>query len=258
MLSYEELEKIGKLKRLSLVNTEKDYLQDLILFSIYSNIGKELIFKGGTCLYKIYKLNRFSEDLDFTLTKEVNAKKLSNKIISDLMLLNIRARIKEIKRYKNEINIRLLMNGPLYKGSKEAQCFIPLNISLKERLLLDPKKESIIPLYKELPNFEIFIMQEKEILAEKIRAIFTRTKPRDIYDSWFLLKKKNISFDLRLINKKLDLYSLNFDLREFKNKIEKMKGLWKIDLKYLILGELLEFDEVKKEIISKIENTIRD
>jgi predicted nucleotidyltransferase component of viral defense system len=63
MLNYEELENIAKLKRLSLKNGEKDYLQDLLLFIIYSNVGEELIFKGGTCLYKIYKLNRFSEDL---------------------------------------------------------------------------------------------------------------------------------------------------------------------------------------------------
>src|SRR3989344_5363648 len=165
MLSYEELENIARLKKLSLINTEKDYLQDVVLFIIYSNLGKELIFKGGTCLYKIYKLNRFSEDLDFTLTKRFDIKKLSNKVISDLNLLDIKGKIKEIKVYKNELNVRFLLNGPIYKGNKETQCFIPLNISLKEKVLLKPKKEFIIPMYKELPSFELFAMQEKEILA---------------------------------------------------------------------------------------------
>jgi len=248
MLDYEELEKIAKLKRLSIINAEKDYLQDLVLFSIYSNVGKKLAFKGGTCLYKIYKLNRFSEDLDFALTKKLDMKKICNEIISDLILLDINSRIKEIKEYKNEINIRLVLNGPLYKGSKETQCFIPLNISMKEGVLLEPKKESIIPLYRELPSFEIFAMQEKEILAEKVRAILTRMKPRDIYDLWFLLVRKDIVFDTRMINKKLALYNLKFNFEEFRNRIGKMRVLWQTDLKNLIIGELQEFDKVKEEL----------
>jgi hypothetical protein len=257
MLSYEELENIARLKRLPLVNAEKDYLQELILFSIYSNVGKELVFKGGTALYKIYKLNRFSEDLDFTLTKKLDTEKVANKIISDLILLNIGAKIKEIREYRNEINVRLLLKGPLYKGSKERQCFIPLNISKREQTL-EPKKETIIPMFREIPSFEIFIMSEKEILAEKIRAIFTRQKPRDIYDLWFLLIKKNVSFNTELVNKKLSIYNLKFDFGNFKNKIEKMKGLWQIDLKNLILGKLPDFDKIKKEIIEKLRDKLRE
>ncbi len=249
MLDFEEFDRIAKLKRLSLINTEKDYLQDIILFSIYSNIGKELVFKGGTSLYKVYKLNRFSEDLDFTLTKNIDIKKMGNNLLSDLTLLNITGKIKEIKEHKNEINIRLLLNGPLYKGSKVTQCFIPLNISLREKVLLEPKRESVIPLYKELPNYEIFVMQEKEILAEKVRAIFTRLKPRDVYDLWFLLVRKNAAFDLNLVNKKLLIYNLKFEFKEFNKRIEKMKGLWQTDLKNLIIGEPQDFNKIKREII---------
>ena len=258
MLNYEEFEHIAKLKRLSLTYTEKDYMQDLILFSIYSNIGKELVFKGGTCLYKIYKLNRFSEDLDFTLTKRFDIKKMSNKVISDLNLLDIKGKIKNIKEYKNELNVRFLFNGPLYKGSKETQCFIPLNISLKEKVLLKSNKESIIPIYKELPSFELFAMQEREILAEKVRAIFTRKKPRDIYDLWYLLVKKNIIFDLQLVNKKLVLYNIKFNFKTLKNKIENMQNLWQTDLKGLTIGELQDFDAIKKEIILKIKEKIKE
>ena len=252
MLNYEELEDIAQLKRLTLINTEKDYLQDLILFSIYSNIGKDLVFRGGTCLYKIYKLNRFSEDLDFTLTRKIDVEKMTKKIISDLMLLNIRGRIKEIKEHQKGINIRLLLNGPLYKGGKETQCFIPLNISKKEHVLLDPKREPIIPLYREVPTFEVFIMSEEEILAEKVRAILTRQKPRDVYDIWFLLTKRKIVFDPNLIGKKLAIYDLKLDLTKLRNRIEGMKGLWEMDLKNLIIGELPEFDKVKEELFERL------
>ena len=250
MLNYEELENIARLKRLSLANVEKDYLQNLILFSIYSQVSKELVFKGGTCLYKIYKLDRFSEDLDFTLNGKTDAEKIANKIISDLLLLNIKGKIKEIKEYGNEINVRLIFNGPLYKGGKETQCFIPLNISLKEQVLIDPKGENIVSLYKEIPNFMVFAMHEKEILAEKVRAIFSRQKPRDVYDIWFLLEK-NVNFDIELINKKLALYKFKFNMNEFKSRIEKVKGFWQTDLKNLITREL-EFEKAKREILKKI------
>ncbi len=249
MLSYKELEEISKLKRLSLTNAEKDYLQELVLFSMYSGISRELIFKGGTCLYKIYKLNRFSEDLDFTsTTQKLDIKGVARSIISNLELLNIKSKIKEIKEYRNEINARLLLNGPLYKGSKQTQCFIPLNISVKENIVLEPKRESVAPIYREIPNFELFVMQEKEILAEKVRATLTRQKPRDIYDIWFLVTKRRVTFDADLINKKLSLYNLNFNFKEFAERIEKMSGLWGADLKNLIIGELQEFDNLKEEL----------
>ena len=249
MLNYKEINDIARLKRISLINAEKDYLQDLILFSLYSIVGKELVFKGGTALYKIYKLNRFSEDLDFTINGKLDIRKISKRIISDLELLNIKGKIKEIKEFRNEINVRFLFNGPLYKGSKETQCFIPLNISMKEQILLEPKRERIISLYKEIPGFELFVMQEKEILAEKARAIFTRMKPRDIYDLHFLLR--NSEFDILLVNKKLALYGLKFSIKEFKERIEKMKGLWEVDLRNLLANEA-DFMQIKKDIFDSI------
>lgn len=252
MLSYKELESIAELKRLPLINAEKDYLQEIVLFSIYSNLGRELVFKGGTCLYKIYKLDRFSEDLDFTLAGKVDIKKVAEKIIRDLELINIKGKVKEIKKYANQINVRLLFNGPLYKGSRETQCFILLNISLKEKIILEPKKEKITSFYKEISNFEVFAMHEQEILAEKIRAVMAREKPRDIYDLWFLLSKKNLSFNLKVINKKLKLCSLKFDLKKFIECLDKKENLWKLDLKNLIIGELPEFSLARRGILDAL------
>lgn len=252
MLSNEDLERIADLKNITLSNAEKDYLQDLILFSIYSFIGRELVFKGGTCLYKIYKLDRFSEDLDFTLIKSVNIKKLCEKIISNFSLLGIRAILKESKEFKNEINLRFLINGPLYKGNKETQSFIPLNISLKEKTILEPLIESIIPIYKDIPAFDICAMHENEILAEKVRAIFTREKARDVYDLWFLLKKRKTKPDLKIINRKLALYNLKFNSKVFAERLEKMRGLWKIDLRNLLTTNISDYELVKLDILSEI------
>ena len=149
-------------------------------------------------------------------------------------------------------NIKFLFNGPLYRGNKETQSFIPLNISLKERVLLEPKKEMIVSMYREIPSFEVFALQEKEIVAEKVRAILTREKPRDVYDLWFLITKKQVVFDVDLINKKLRLYNLKFNLNKFIKVIEAKKNLWNMDLKNLIIHELPNFAIVKSDIISRI------
>mgnify|MGYP001618843670 CR=1 FL=1 len=171
-----------------------------------------------------------------------------------MSLLNIKSKIKEIKEYKNELNIRFILNGPLYKGNKETQCFIPLNISIKEKVLLEPEDSFVISLYRELPAFKIFTMQEREILAEKVRAISTRKKPRDIYDLWFLLVIKNTSFDIKIINEKLSLYNIKYNIKEFEDKMNDMKNLWETDLKHLIIGDLPDFNKVKNEIMLKIKS----
>ena len=53
----------------NLYQKEKDYLQHIVLSRIFSRIGSEIIFKGGTSLQKCFGLDRFSEDLDFTASE---------------------------------------------------------------------------------------------------------------------------------------------------------------------------------------------
>ena len=40
-------------------------------------------------------------------------------------------------------------------------------------------------------------------VAEKIRALLQRKKPRDVFDAWFLLHEKRIKLDKRLLREKL-------------------------------------------------------
>ncbi len=249
MIRKDELAKAAESKRLSLENAEKDYFLELLLFSIYGEFGDILVLKGGTSLYKIYNLNRFSEDLDFTLNRRrFDADKFVKKISASIRLLEIESKA-DIERYRNEINIKLILKGPLYDGRKESLCLISLNISLRERVVKEAKKELIIPQYREIPAFEVFAMDQQEIFAEKIRAILTRTKPRDVYDLWFLLKK-GIKPDADLINKKLKIYRIRFSKKRLAEKIEEKREFWKGDLKGLIIGELPDFEKIKEYIMT--------
>jgi len=253
MLGSDELHEIARLKRLTLVNVEKDYLQELLLFGLYSEVGPELVFKGGTCLYKLHKLSRFSEDLDFTLSKKADLKEAVRKAVDRMRFLGVSGVVKDVKKYSREINFRLLFRGPLYRGSRENLCFIPLNVSLRERVALVPERVTISSMYRDIPSFNVFSMRAEEILTEKVRTIFMRNKPRDLYDMWFLLER-GVPMDLSLVNRKLAVYGERFDVKKFAERVNRMGKLWRVDLKNLIISELPEFEAVKNSVIKYVQS----
>lgn len=249
MIRKDELKKIAEAKKLSVESAEKDYLLELLLFIVFREFGDLLVLKGGTALYKIYNLNRFSEDLDFTLNgRRFELTRFLSKTMRALSLIGIDGKI-EVEKYRNEINLRLRFKGPLYDGSKESMCSITINISLRERIVREVKREMIVPAHKEMPSFEIFVMNESEILAEKVRAIMTRNKARDIYDLWFLLKR-GVKPEGSLIDKKLKIYGTKFSFNKFVKSVEEKNAFWNTDLTGLIIGDLPHFEGVKKEILS--------
>ena len=251
MITKNELKRIAERRNLSIGNTEKDYLLDILLFQIYEEYGDLLILKGGTSLYKLYSLNRFSEDLDFTLNKRrFDTGTFTKKLLRRLALIRIDGKVNKIEDFGNEINIRLHFKGPLYDGTKQSLCYIALNISQRERVLKEPKQELIVPSSREIPSFRIFAMDENEIAAEKVRAIMTRNKARDVYDLWFLMKR-GIMPRISMINRKLKLYGLSFSLEKFSKSIDEKKKSWGTDLQGLVIGDLIDFKKVRDEVIAK-------
>ena len=54
----------------------------------------------------------------------------------------------------------------------------------------------------QLGSFELRVLRVDELLAEKVRAVMTRDKPRDVYDVWLLLRN-GVKLDKGLVEKKL-------------------------------------------------------
>jgi len=252
MISRGELRGIAERKRLSLENAEKDYLLDLLLFQISTESGNSLVLKGGICLYKLSSLNRFSEDLDFTLnSRRLDEEALAKMIVRRLSLIGIEGKVKEIERTGNEINIRFLFKGPLFDGGQKSLCRIVVNISQRERVLEELRREMVMPSSREISSFQVYAMSEREIAAEKVRAIMTRNKPRDIYDLWFLIKRGVVP-DLSLVDRKLKICKLRYSPGEFASSIDKKRKFWKTDLRGLIIGELVDFEKARDEIIAEM------
>ncbi len=248
MITRSELMKVAEAKHISLRNAEKDYLLELILY-IISDFRRFFVFKGGTALYKFYNLNRFSEDLDFDVVgKRFDIDHLIKRMLSGLELTGMSGTIYEKLEYGNEINIRLVVRGPLYDGSKRSMSRVTLNLSKRERPMMVQEK-LLVPSYQEVPSFELSVLDDREMAAEKIRCIMTREKARDVYDLWFLLKR-GTTVDVSIVNKKLKIYGLKFDLKMFYKKLHEKRNMWVLDLKGLLIGTLPEFNDVAAELES--------
>ncbi len=251
MISIEELKKLARLKGISSMgNAEKDYLIDLVLLSVSRNTKDELVFKGGTCLSKFYKLDRFSEDIDFTLRKELDINALLMRILADLQSFGIYAEIKESKTVLSSVMAIIRTKGPLYNGSPRSFSNIGIDINLQSGISMEPELAKYASIYPEVPRFSILIMHKEEILAEKVRAILSREKARDIYDLWFLLNE-GARFDLNLVNEKLKYYGETWSAKAFTNKLILKESIWKTELAPLI-DVVPDFREAKKFILENI------
>ena len=246
MITRDELREYAKIRRLNLGQAEKDYFQNVILFILYLHYGKSLVFKGGTALNKCYGSRRFSEDLDFTSLESFDLGILKR----GLKRFRIQFEV-ESQEYEVGLKIDLKLKGPLYMGARYSLCKLIIDISYREKVILQPIVKTIGRFLEEIPEFDIFVMQEREILAEKVRAILTRARARDIYDLWFLLQR-NVPLDLTLVNEKLKYYNLTWDREKLLTAIKRTSSQWETELKATV-KPLPKFDTV----FIQIENALK-
>lgn len=173
---------------------ELDYVESVILKGIYS--GTDILaFKGGTCLRKAQGLNRFSEDLDFSLTvkwaADDDVRAALEHGTDSMGRTGMTARLKEWNERSNGYLGRLQYEGPLFTGENITRRSIEIEIS-KNVPLKNPVWTTIITEYPDTGTFSVNCLDPAEMLLEKLRCLEQRRKPRDLYDLWFLLKKGSV------------------------------------------------------------------
>ncbi|MBI2630586.1 nucleotidyl transferase AbiEii/AbiGii toxin family protein [Candidatus Pacearchaeota archaeon] len=221
---------------------EKDYFQDLFLYHLFRKTNL-LVFKGGTALYKLYNLQRFSEDLDFSLLENLDVESMIKEIIKNFE----NAEIKDIKKTEYSILVKIGFKGLLTKYNT-----LRIDINLKNPFLEKFDIKNYTSQYVDINPFYVRIMSLKEIIAEKIHSLLARDKARDLYDLFFLLKLAD--FEPELVEKKLKIFKMSLNYKEIERKIEKIETIWVKELKPFVLGELPEFDSVKAFVLSRIIN----
>lgn len=235
MVSKDEIIKIAREKGLPLGTIEKDFILIYILKKIYeSNLKDKLVFKGGTALHKLYLHKRISIDLDFTEIKPIKINEL-RRIIEDK---EINSKIKDVNQTGNSTRIVLSYTSVLeYKNN------IILDISKREKPILKLIiKKLKSPYFKDI---EILTFQLKELIAEKIRAIIQRNKPRDYLDLYYILTRNNFDLKKSIEIAKQKLKGDNDQYRSEKifDNLDLVRSLWEQDLRE-ILPDIPNFDKV--------------
>ncbi len=245
MITKEILLEIGRKKGLmNKESIEKNYFQDLLLFYLFRKTNK-FVFKGGTALYKIYGLPRFSEDLDFSMIEDIRLEE-AKKIIEEIAENNNYFKIKSVKKVKDSLLIKISCAGILTRYNT-----LRVDINFKNKLLRGFDVKNYISDYVDINPFSLRVLKVEEIIAEKIHAILSREKARDLYDLFFLLRIAK--FDKELVEEKLKIFGKKLDKKLLEKSISNLEGAWEKELKAFVLGELPDFDIVRDFVLSKIQ-----
>lgn len=202
-------------------NAMKEIIQEIVLCSLSrTDFFKHAAFYGGTALRIFYGLDRFSEDLDFSLAEQDSAFDLSsylpaleNEVRS--YGLNLKAEVKTKTKdsfvqsafVKGNTREQLLYFYP----EDSVASLVPGNETVKIKFEVDTNPPPFAGYEKQyrlhpIP-YEVRLYDAPSLFARKIHAVLCRgwkskIKGRDLYDFVFYVSR-NISVNLAHLNARL-------------------------------------------------------
>ena len=182
--------------------------QDMIVETLYE-IFDNAVLHGGTSIWRCYKGNRFSEDVDVYLNRDFKKINQFFELLEKKGFNIEKKRIREASIFSSlKFNRTLVRFEALFKGVKG---------SLKE---YETAEGNFLTVYSLTPE---------ELVKEKVDAYLKRLKIRDLYDIFFLLRYVDSLDFVRVPLEKL--------LKNFKEPLDKK------DLKVIILEGIVPTTE---------------
>lgn len=190
------------------VNALKEILQEITLCGL-SRAGffRKAAFYGGTALRIFYGLDRFSEDLDFSLKEKDEAFDLSRwfaAIENEAAAYGLNLSVEMKKKAKDTAIKSAFLKGNtrehllLFYDDKGINGGISGNEAIKIKFEIDtrpPAGASFEKKYRLLPApYEVNMYDEPSLFAGKLHAVIcrnwkNRVKGRDLYDYVFYMSK---------------------------------------------------------------------
>ncbi|MHA1112852.1 MAG: nucleotidyl transferase AbiEii/AbiGii toxin family protein, partial [Promethearchaeota archaeon] len=193
------------------------------------------------------------EDLDFTVpkAKDIPLSLIAKTIQEEFTNYGIHSQVDNQKETDISKSFRIGAEGPLFESEK-SRCYLKIEISSREQVLLPTKKEYHQPIFPDILPFNIFFMDLHEI------AVMSRRRARDIFDLWFLLIK-DVEIKLGLVQSKLDYYQIQWDLGEFLERLKFPQKKWMRIIRPIVWQSVPPFNQISgqiSEIIKRqLENT---
>ncbi|MFC1508196.1 nucleotidyl transferase AbiEii/AbiGii toxin family protein [Candidatus Omnitrophota bacterium] len=233
------LERASRKKGFLLSMIEKDYYLTLILSRVHE-LSENLIFKGGTCLNKVYYVYyRLSEDLDFSMvlpqykaTRGQRRKCIQPvKDIIEKFVEQFGMSIDDAGNPGRNESKQYVYYFVYQSALREVEAKIKFEIGLRfnpfDTIKKRPVQHVFLHPFTGEPLFDggqINCLSLNELIAEKLRAGAIRKiiAPRDFYDIDFVLRNK---FDLTnkeviaLLKKKLQEDDADTDLGKYRENL---------------------------------------
>jgi predicted nucleotidyltransferase component of viral defense system len=189
---------------------EKDYFCTVLLQYLYQQPDSPLIFRGGTCIGKVYAdFYRLSEDLDFMISTppeasiSVRRKRMAparewvRKISGEMSILTLPEDFtghnssRQYVAYVTYPSVFLTEEAARIKievGLREMPLMPPVQMKAKTLLLNPFTRKSLVP------DIDLTTLSMKEAIAEKLRAALTRLEPaiRDFFDIDYLASQHQL------------------------------------------------------------------
>jgi predicted nucleotidyltransferase component of viral defense system len=192
----------------------REIMQEIALAGLYrSGFFDKAAFYGGTALRIFHNLDRFSEDLDFSLLQteqDFSLEKYQDAIVKEFASLGMTVSIKEKQKVaQNNINSAFLKSETLWRELK-LETIIPQNgldtkANIKIKIEVDKEPPLGFKTEEKLLvkpfSFYVKCFTLPDLFAGKMHALLfrkwgTNVKGRDWYDmEWYI--KKGTKLDLR-------------------------------------------------------------
>jgi len=229
----------------------KDYALSWLLKGL-NDVSDAFALKGGTGIRKAYVEGyRFSVDLDFTLVKHVDVRRaLLDAVRAARMESGIEfsrgLRLESVRTgYEARVMFRLYYRFPM-------RIKVDVTTPENEVIVLPLERRRLIHPYSDRCDALLLVYSLEEIFAEKVRSIFERTRPRDLYDVWYLSRMVKLEETVPVIRRKFEHRGLELRVERLLDRRDVFQGAWMPSLRSQ-LKELPSFSQV----FNGVEHTLR-
>lgn len=225
---------------------ERDWVLTGLIHALATGpLSEQLVLKGGQALRHVHGSERLSKDADYVARRRVEFDDLR----TALQIRQPRISVPEAPEGRTGHGFRV---RPIaYRGLLGIPGTVEVEVSFRQDLVLAPRIAAFHSPFRE--PFPILVMDIQEMVCEKLRALYQRGNPRDLYDLWFITKQPSITLDpdtiVQLLPEKFrpPLVRGGWDRARLYERMEGNAGAWRETLK-AVAPNHPDYDEALRSV----------